>query len=135
MAAAVRTLTNSLRRLTLPLLRAIGGVALTLAVPVLRVLAGVCFVIAAVALASDAGPVTSGGARQFHATPAMVHWKAVSPATLDNTRMFITTRMRPWIWDAISAPLLLPSFVFFIVLGIVFGFFGRHRRQVEIFVN
>jgi hypothetical protein len=140
MTSLMRALTGLARLLTLPLLRGLGGVFLTLAVPTLRAVAGICLVVAAVALASDAGTVTTGGPTtggraSFHATPVLAHWQSVAPTSLDATRSFVTKRLRPWVWDAGSAPLRLPSFVFFAALGALLGYLGRHRRRVEIFVN
>ena len=135
MQALIRFMTGLLRVLTLPLLRAVGGVVWTLAVPTFRALAGVFLVIAAVALASDAGPVTTGGRRGFEPTTVVSHWQQIAPSSLAATRSFLTKRTRPWVWDVFSAPLRLPTFAFFVGLGLVFGYLGRHRRRVEIFVN
>jgi hypothetical protein len=136
----MRALTGLARLLTLPLLRGLGGVLLTLSVPTLRAVAAIFLVVAAVALASDAGTSTTGGAATgaksaFHATPVLAHWQKLAPTSLDATRAFVTTRLRPWVWDAVSGPLRLPSFVFFAALGALLGYLGRHRRRVEIFVN
>ena len=135
MAALMRFVSGLVRVLTLPLLRAVGGVAWTLAVPALRALAGVFLIVAAVALASDAGPVSPGAPKSFQPTAVVAHWQQIAPSSLDATRTFLTKRTKPWVWDALSAPLRLPTFVFFSGLGLVFGYFGRHRRRVEIFVN
>ena len=124
-----------LRMTALPLLRAVGGVLWTLTVPMLRVLAGVCFVLAAVALASDAGPIGGGVPWRLQPTPVLVHWQGMAPSSLEDTRGFIVKRMRPWMWDALSAPLKLPTFVFFSGLGLLLGYGGRHRREVAIFSN
>ena len=135
MASLMRFLANLLRVLTLPLLRAVGGVAWTLAIPAMRALAGVFLIVAAVALASDAGPVSTGAQKSFQPTAVVAHWQQIAPASLEGTRDFLTKRTKPWVWDAFSAPLRLPAFVFFGGLGLVFGYFGRRRRRVEIFVN
>ena len=124
-----------LRVTALPVLRAVGGILWTIAVPALRVLAGVCMIVAAVALAADAGPVSMGGPFKLQPTTVMTHWERLEPSSLKATRGFVVTRMRPWVWDAASSPLRLPAFVFFAGLGIVFGFFGRRRRQTVIFTN
>jgi hypothetical protein len=123
------------RLLTLPLLRAIGGIFLTLAIPSLRALAGVFLVVAAIALASDAGPLTAGGQRSFEPTQVIRHWQQLAPSSLESTQTFLTKRTRPWVWDAVSAPLRLPSFVFFALLGALVGYLGRHRYRVNIFAN
>lgn len=124
-----------LRGLTLPLLEGTGGVLATLAIPTLRGLCGVCFIVAAVALASDLGTAPSGGARAFTPTPALRHWQSVAPQSLEGTRSFLIKRTRPWVWDAVSAPLRMPTFAFFSLLGLVFGYLGRRRTGVNIFAN
>lgn len=130
-----KIVTGILRVTALPVLRGGGGFLWTLAVPTLRVLAGVSIVVASVALASDAGPVSAGGGVHLKPTPVLAHWQEIAPGTLEATRGFVQKRMRPWIWDAVSAPLKLPSFVFFFLLGLMLGYLGRHRRQVAIFAN
>ena len=134
-ASVMRGLVNIARILTLPLLRAAGGIVLTLAVPTLRALAGVCLIVAAVALASDTGTMTMGGQRNIKPVAIIEHWQQVAPTSLESTRTFLTTRTRPWVWDAFSAPLKLPTFLFFTVLGLLFAYIGRRRNRVNIFAN
>jgi hypothetical protein len=133
--ALLRALAGLGRLLTLPLLRGIGGILSTIALPTCRALSGICLVVAAVALAADAGPITSRASTPFVPTTALAHWRSVAAPSLEATQQFVVKRMRPWIWDMMSAPLRLPTFVFFAVISLVFGFLGRHRRRVEIFVN
>ena len=71
----------------------------------------------------------------FEPATVVKHWQQVSPTTLEATRTYLTTRTRPWVWDAFSAPLRLPAVVFFAALGLILGYLGRHRRRVEIFAN
>lgn len=127
--------TGILRVTAFPVLRAGGALLWTLSVPTLRVLAGVSIVAASVALASDAGPAGLNGRVDLKPTPVLSHWQQFAPRSLETTRGFVQKRLRPWIWDAVSAPLHLPSFLFFFLLGLVLGYLGRHRRQVAIFAN
>lgn len=135
MASVMRALASLTRLLTLPVLRALGGVLATLAVPVSRAMAGVCLIIAAVALASDMGPVSFTRQNGFEPTAVIRHWQQIAPASLEGVHTFLIKRTRPWIWDAFSAPLRLPSFVFFAVLCLLFGYLGRHRQRINIFAN
>jgi hypothetical protein len=123
------------RILTLPVLREIGGILLTLTVPVLRALAGVFLIVAAVALASDLGTVTTGGRARIEPTSVITHWQQIAPASLEDARSFLTKRTRPWVWDAFSAPLRLPAFAVFALLGLIAGYIGRRRNRVNIFSN
>lgn len=129
------TLTALARILTLPALRALGGMLSAVLMPVARGAAGVALVIAAVALAHDLGPTTIGRSSEFSPTSVMAHWQQVAPAALKATRTFVTSRMPSWVWSAISAPLTLPTFIFFTFLSGVFGYFGRRRHKVEMFAN
>jgi len=124
-----------MRVTAMPVLRGGGGVLWTLLVPTLRALAGVSIIVAAVALASDAGSTGLSSPLQIKPTPVIVHWQQIAPSSLESTRGFVQKRMRPWVWDAVSAPLKMPSFVFFVLLGALLGYLGRHRRQVMIFSN
>ncbi len=135
MASLMRMLASLARLLTLPLLRAVGGVLVTIAVPLSRALAGICLIVAAVALASDMGPGSLSRQRSFEPTAVIENWHQLAPASLETVQSFLVNRTRPWIWNAFSAPLRLPSFVFFTVLGLLFGYLGRHRQRVNIFAN
>ncbi len=121
--------------LTVPLLRGIGGILSTLAIPVSRGLAGVCLIVAAVALASDLGTATMGGQRKIEPTSVVRHWQTFGPNSMEQTRSFLNKRTRPWVWEAFSTPLRMPAFVFFTLLGMVFGYLGRRRHRVNIFAN
>lgn len=134
-ASIMGALSSLARVLTLPLLRAIGGILLTLTIPVLRFAAGVCLIVAAVALASDMGTATTGGQRRVEPTAVVQHWQQFSPTTMDTTRAFLMKRTRPWVWDAVSAPLRLPTFAFFSAVGLLLGYLGRRRSRVNIFAN
>jgi hypothetical protein len=133
MKTVLDTLYAIARILTLPL-RSLGEFVLTFAMPACRAIAGVCLMTAAVALAADIGPLSAGGARSFTPTPAIKHWQQMSPRTLEVSKAGVS-RIRPWVWDAVAVPLRLPSFVVFTLLGLVFGYMGRHRRRVNIFAN
>lgn len=135
MAALMRALASLTRLLTLPVLRAVGGILAGIAVPLSRAMAGVCLIIAAVALASDMGPTSLARQQSFEPTAVITHWQEIAPASLEGVHTFLMKRTRPWIWDAFSAPLRLPSFVFFAALCLLFGYLGRHRQRVNIFAN
>lgn len=121
--------------LTMPLLRGIGGILATIAIPVLRGLAGVCLIVAAVALASDMGTATMGGQQRIEPTSVVRHWQTFGTHSLEQTKSFLNKRTRPWVWEAFSTPLRMPSFAFFTLLGLFFGYLGRRRQRVNIFAN
>jgi len=131
----ISSISMAFHTLIMPLLSGIGGIAATIAVPTLRGLAGVCFIVAAVALASDMGMATMDGAQKIRPTAVSQHWQQVTPSSFEATRSFIVKRARPWVWDAFSTPLRMPTFVFFALGGLLFGYLGRRRNRVNIFAN
>ncbi len=135
LAWLVTTMGSIAHVLVVPLLRGIGGILATISIPVLRGLAGVCLIIAAVALASDMGTATMGGQKQIEPTSVVRHWQTFAASSLEQTRSFLNKRTRPWVWEAFSTPLRLPTFVFFTLLGLALGYLGRRRQRVNIFVN
>jgi hypothetical protein len=135
MSAILRTLTALLRALTVTPLRGLANLTATIALPTFRALSGILLVVAAVALAHDAGNISSNPTKGFQPTAVVTHWQQLAAPSLDNTKQFISKRLRPWVWDALSAPLKLPSFVFFTLAAMLFGYLGRHHRRVEIFAN
>jgi hypothetical protein len=129
------TLNSLVRLLTLPALRALAGLMSTISYPLARAAAGIALIIAAVALAHDLGPATVGRTSDFHATAVLTHWQQLAPESLLAASGFATKRLQPWVWSAATAPLKLPTFIVFAVLGAVFGYLGRRRQRVEIFAN
>ena len=117
------------------LVASLSGISLTLVIPVLRALSAACFIVAAVALASDLSTTTRVKPSAFQTTSVIEHWHTVAPNSLETTRTYLIKRTRPWIWDAVSAPLRLPAFGFFVLIGSLIGYLGRRRKRINIFAN
>lgn len=130
-----RLLAGTFRLLVLGPLRWLWGAAAGLAAPAARALAGVSLVVAAVALADDIGPVTVGAPAGFTATSVVGHWQKLAPASHATARTMVTRTVGSATWGVLTAPLAVPTFVAFTLLGALLGFLGRRRRQVEIFAN
>jgi len=136
-----RLLTGLARALTLPPLRALGGLLAGMALPFARAAAGVSMIIAAVALAHDLGPAMATARNAsvqstagFSPTSVMRHWEQLAPQSHKATRAFATQRM-PQAWSLVAGIFALPAFVAFTGFALIFGYFGRRRRRVEIFAN
>ena len=102
---------------------------------VLRFLSALFFLIALVALAADATPLFSGEPG-IHAVSASQRWSEIAPAALSAAHQSLTDRGVDWIWTAGIAPLLaVPASILFAMLGLLFGYAGRRRRIIKVFVN
>lgn len=98
---------------------------------VLRVIAGVFFLFAAIALASD---ITRGGV--FAMTSLAAHWKAFSPQMLLSAQKAVSGTLHPFVWDPLIWRLIsLPAWFLFAAIGLTFGYLGRSKRRVNIFIN
>jgi len=102
---------------------------------VFRFLAAVCLLVAVIALVTDlTGPISAG--ESFSATTVEAQWREMAPATLLSTKAAVEKAASPWVWDTLIWPILaLPTFLLFGVLAAWFGYAGRRRHRVNIFVN
>ena len=98
---------------------------------VLRIFAGIFFLFAAIALASDF--TRTGG---FAMTSLAAHWKAFSPQMLISAQKAVSTNLHPFVWDPLMWRLIsLPAWFLLGALGLTFGYLGRSKRRVNIFIN
>lgn len=64
------------------------------------------------------------------------HWSDLAPQTLAAAQKTVATRTHSLVWDPmIVSALKVPAFLTFGALAVLFLYFGRPRRRVEIFVN
>ncbi len=102
--------------------------------PVFRFLAAVFLLVATIALVDDATPAVYGTG-PFGLTSVAAHWQELAPSGLAAARKGAES-LAPWLWDDALAPLLAtPTCIAFGLLAVLFGYIGRRRRAVEIFVN
>jgi len=101
---------------------------------VLRFLAGLCLMAAVIALVNDLTPMLSGS-RPFNPTSLGELWSETAPKSLAAARTTISNVLSPAAWNSASGLLALPIFLLFGLLGILFGYLGRHRKRIEIFTN
>lgn len=101
---------------------------------VFRFLAAVCLLVAAIALVVDATPFIYGTG-PFAATAVSTHWLDLAPSSYQAAHKAVAG-MSEWLWSGLVSPLLsLPTSMMFGLLALLFGYAGRHRRRVRIFVN
>jgi hypothetical protein len=100
----------------------------------LRVLAGLFFLIAVMAAVND---VTRSVAADRPVTVSTYeHWSNLAPVTLAAARASVEKRTHTVVWSWGLAPLLqLPAWGLFGLLGLLCGWAGRRRREVNIFAN
>ena len=102
---------------------------------VLRFLANLFLLAAVIAFASDSTPMFSGTG-PFKSTSFAQHWQDLAPTTFARTRDLLTSSQASRLWTYAAEPLIaMPSYILFGLLAALMGYFGRHRRKVQIFVN
>jgi hypothetical protein len=90
--------------------------------------------VAVIAFVSDATPAVYG-AGPFALTTVAAHWQELAPSALAAAEKGAES-LAPWLWSSVLAPVLeLPTCIAFGLLAVLFGYIGRRRRAVEIFVN
>lgn len=102
--------------------------------PVFRFLAAVALLVATIALVDDATPAVYG-AGPFRLTTLAAHWQDLGPSGFAAAAKGADS-MAPWLWQDVIAPVLAtPTCVAFGILAVIFGYIGRRRRAIEVFVN
>jgi hypothetical protein len=99
---------------------------------VFRLLATISLAVAVILAVLDA--TRSVAMSRLVLTPFGESWKAVSPATLENTRVAIESRW-PLLWDPIGSWLLaVPGSILFVLLALLFYAIGRRpeRRNLAV---
>jgi hypothetical protein len=103
--------------------------------PVFRFLAAVCLLVATIALVSDATPAVYG-AQPFAATTLAGHWKDLAPSSFEATRNGASEIVGPGVWESVLEPALeTPTCLAFLLMAVLFGYLGRRRKTLRIFVN
>jgi len=102
---------------------------------VLRFLSALFFLIAVTALAADATLLLAGDLT-FRPASLQQRWSEIAPAVLNSVQMSLANQQLSWVWTMVISPLLsLPAVFLFAALGLLFGYAGRHRRRINVFVN
>ena len=101
----------------------------------MRFISFLFFLAAAIVLATDVTRTRIAPPQPFW-VPMQKHWEALSPKTLEAAKRGVEKSAHPALWSVGLAQLLRPpGWAVFGVIGLVFGYLGRHRRRVKIFVN
>ena len=101
----------------------------------LRFLAALFALVAVLALVSDATPSVQKQ-DAFAPTSFEAHWKALSPKTLESTQANLSQSLPPTVWKVLKSTVLaMPTFLLFGLLAAIFGYAGRHRHRINVYVN
>jgi hypothetical protein len=99
-----------------------------------RFLSGAFFLVAAIAAVNDV--TRSMAAEKPLTVSAYEHWSGLAPRTLEASRAAVGRWTHALVWDWGLAPLLrLPAWALFGLVGLVWAWAGRRRREVDIFAN
>jgi hypothetical protein len=100
-----------------------------------RFLSALFMLVAIVALAADATPLLAGDATP-HLTSALQRWTDIAPGSLASAEQSLTDKGWGAVWTSVLRPILsVPAFPLFAGLALVFGYFGRQRRRIKVYVN
>ena len=103
--------------------------------PALRFLAALFALIAVLALATDLTPAITGNGA-FNPKSITTHWTELAPKTLESAKQSVSRSVSPALWDGLSATVLaLPAFLFFALMAAIFGYAGRRRHRINIYIN
>jgi hypothetical protein len=101
----------------------------------LRFLAGVAFIVAVMAAANDVTRSMTAGER-LPPVSTVEHWSKLAPVTLTAARTAVQRYTPRLVWDPCLVTLLnLPAWGLFGLLGALFAYAGRRRREVNVFAN
>jgi len=100
----------------------------------LRFLAGFLLLVAVIAAVNDV--TRSLAADRTVTISTYEHWSKLAPVTLAAAQRSVQRNTHPLVWDLALVPLLqLPAWGLFGLLGLLLGYAGRRRRQVNVFAN
>lgn len=72
----------------------------------------------------------------FHSTSVLGRMTDLAPSLVEAARRGVTRSLGETVWDPLLTSLFsMPAFLFFLVLAALAGYAGRHRREVQIFIN
>ncbi len=101
----------------------------------MRFLAALFAIISAIAFAADFSHTGPDG-ESFKLTSLMTHLNERTPSLVASSKATVTRTLGDAAWDPmLTSVLSLPATVIFAGLAAAFGFAGRPRRRVRIFVN
>lgn len=102
----------------------------------LQFLAALFATMALFTFAADYSAAGAGANSGFHATSVLERMTDLAPSLVDAVRGAITNALGESFWDPLLTSLFgMPAFLFFLILAALAGYAGRHRREVQIFIN
>jgi len=101
----------------------------------LRIFGVWLLLLAMVAAVVDATKSLAGGGA-WVVTPMGEQWQALSPETLQDSKVAVETNVGPFLWDPVMTTILhAPTWVVFGILGVLLFWLGQKRKPVEVFIN
>lgn len=102
----------------------------------LRILGVWLLLVAMVALMIDGTKSLASGEGQWIVTPLGEHWFNLHASSLNMAQAAIERYVHPLLWDpGIISLLQVPTWILFSVLGLIFYWLGRRRRQLDVYEN
>jgi hypothetical protein len=102
---------------------------------VFRFLAALFALVAVLAFVADVTPPLSGTG-PFAPTSVEAQWERISPNSLKGARDSLSASVSPKVWQALEAAVLgFPTWAVFGVLALLFGYAGRRRNRVNVYIN
>lgn len=102
----------------------------------LQFLAALFATLALFAFAADFTAARSAAGHGFAATSVLQRLSDLAPTMVSATHNGIVNALGEAAWDPLLTTLLgMPAYIFFLILAGLAGYAGRHRRDVQIFIN
>lgn len=102
----------------------------------LQFLAALFATLALFAFAADFTAARSAPDHDFAATSVLQRLSNLAPSLVSATHSGVVNALGEAAWDPLLTTLLgMPAYLFFLILAAFAGYAGRHRRDVQIFIN
>lgn len=102
----------------------------------LQFLAALFATLALFAFAADFTAARASPGQGFATTSLMQRLTELTPSIVNGTHTRVVNALGEAAWDPVLTTLLaMPAYLFFLILAAVAGYAGRHRRDVQIFIN
>lgn len=103
---------------------------------VLRFIASVFLLVAVIALVTDLTHLQTGATHGFEPMTIARLWGEFAKESLGAAKAMVSRATHPLVWKwGVATTLNAPIFLLFGLLALIFGYLGRRRRTIEIYIN